>query len=83
MKLTISMDEGLAKRIDEYAKDNYGSRSGTISIACNQFLNAAEATKAIKVMSLAMRKIADTGVIDKEQQTILQDFERLVMMMQT
>lgn len=83
MKLSISMDEELVKRIDEYAKDNYGSRSGIISIACNQFLNAAEATKMIKVMSLAMRKIADTGIVDKEQQIILQDFERLVLMMQS
>lgn len=83
MKLSISMDEDMKKRIDEYAKSNYASRSGIISIACNQFLNAAEATKAIKTMSMAMKKIADTGKIDEEQKQILQDFERLVIMMQS
>lgn len=81
MKISISMDDDLMKRIDEHADENYLSRSGTISIACNQYLNAAEASKAIKTMALAMRKIADTGTIDKESQEKLEDFERVVKML--
>jgi hypothetical protein len=40
-------------------------------------LNAADVTKAIKDMALAMRKIADTGKVDHETMEQLEDFERL------
>jgi metal-responsive CopG/Arc/MetJ family transcriptional regulator len=77
MKVGIALDDELMKRIDAYADENYMSRSGLISLACTQFLNAADVTKAIKDMALAMRKIADTGNIDNETMKQLEDFERL------
>jgi metal-responsive CopG/Arc/MetJ family transcriptional regulator len=77
MKVGIALDDELMKRIDAYADENYMSRSGLISLACTQFLNAADVTKAIKDMALAMRKIADTGKVDHETMEQLEDFERL------
>ena len=52
------------------------SRSGLISLATAQFLNQAEMMLLVKDMSLAMRKIADTGNLDHETMEKLEDLER-------
>ena len=75
MKVGITLDDELLKRIDTYADANYMSRSGFLSVAATQYLNAVEVETAIKEMSLAMRKIADTGKIDHEVMEQLEDFE--------
>lgn len=77
MKLQISLDDELVKRIDNYADENYMSRSGLISFSCTQFLNSADVITAVKRLSLAMDKIAKTGEIDLETQQQLEDFKRL------
>lgn len=77
MKVNISLDDELMKRIDNYADDNYMSRSGLISLACTQFLNSQDALRAIKDMSFCMRKIADSGRLDHETIEQLEDFERM------
>lgn len=77
MKLGITLDDSLVSRIDSYADENYMSRSGLISLAVTQFLNAAEVTRAVRDLSFSVRKIADTGQLDDETQRELEDFERL------
>lgn len=81
VKVGITLDEELLRRIDDYADDNYLNRSSLISLATNQFLNTSEVTRAIKDVALAMRKIADTGKVDEETQRQLDDFERLSKLM--
>lgn len=81
MKINISLDDELVKRIEDYADRNYMSRSGCISFACTQFLNQADAVRAVKDLSVSMRKIADTGKIDKETLGQLEDFERIANML--
>lgn len=76
MKVGITLDDELMKRIDEYADNNYMSRSGLISLACTQYLNTSDVAQAIKDMSLAMRKIADSGKVDDETMEQLEDMER-------
>lgn len=77
MKINISLDDELVKRIESYADANYMSRSGFISLACTQYLASADVVTAIKNISLAMSKIADTGEVDEETQKQLEDYERL------
>lgn len=77
MKVGITLDDELLKRIDACADANYMSRSGLLSVAATQFLNSLELQDAIKGLSLAMRKIADTGKIDHETMEQLEDFERM------
>lgn len=77
MKVNVSLDDELMKRIDNYADENYMSRSGFISIACTQFLNTQDALKAVKEMAFCMRKIADAGKLDHETMEQLEDFERM------
>lgn len=76
-KVQITLDDKLLERIDTYADENYMSRSGLVSLAATQFLNTAEITRAVKDLSLAMRKIADTGTIDHDTMEQLEDFERI------
>ena len=76
MKVQVSLDDNLVERIDNYADANYMSRSGLISLATAQFLNQAEMMLLVKDMSLAMRKIADTGNLDHETMEKLEDLER-------
>lgn len=81
MKVGITLDDELLKRIDSYADENYMSRSGLLSVAATHYLNALEVQSAIKDISLAMRKIADTGKVDHETLEQLEDFERLAKFM--
>lgn len=80
VKINITMDEDLLRRVDDYAEVNYLNRSSLISLAMTQFLNAADVTSAIKELSISMRKIADTGEVDADTQRQLEDFERLARM---
>lgn len=76
MKVQVSLDDNLVVRIDNYADANYMSRSGLISLATSQFLNQVEMMMLVKDMSLAMRKIADSGKVDKDTLEKLEDLER-------
>lgn len=77
MKVQVSLDDELMKRLDSYADENYMSRSSLVSLACTQFLNAADVSRAVRELSLAMQKIAQTGDIDEDTRKQLDDFERL------
>lgn len=76
MKVSITLDDKLMERIDDYADRNYMSRSGLISLATTNFLNQADVVQAIKSMALTMQKIADRGQIDHETMQELEDFHR-------
>lgn len=77
MKVQITLDDALMERLDAYADENYMSRSGLVSLAVTQYLNANDVTKAVKEMAVCMRKIADNGIVDHETMKQLEDFERL------
>lgn len=82
MKVQISVDDELMKRVDAFADDNYMSRSTLFTIAVTQYINAQDVTRAIKEMAVAMKKIADTGKVDHETMEELEDFQRLANMLQ-
>lgn len=81
MKLNISLDDELLERVDAYADANYITRSGLISLALVQYLNANEVTAAIRDLSLAVRKIADEQECDEETLRKLEDFERVAKLL--
>lgn len=76
-KVMVSIDDELLNRIDNFADSNYMSRSGFLTLASCQYLNANEVMLLVKDMSLAMRKIADTGSVDHETMEQLEEFERI------
>jgi metal-responsive CopG/Arc/MetJ family transcriptional regulator len=75
-KVNVTIPDELLKRVDDYADSNYTSRSGLITLATSEFLNAKEAMSMIKNLSLAIGKIAETGNVDDETLGIIHDFER-------
>lgn len=77
MKIQMSLKDDLVEKVDKYAKENYLSRSALVSIALNQYLLSHEVSTAIMEMSVAMRRIADTGKLDDEAMRQMEDFERL------
>ena len=81
VKVGITLDEELLRRIDDYADENYLNRSNLISIATSQYLNAADVSRAVKEMAFAMRKIADSGEVDTDTLKQLEDFERLAKLL--
>lgn len=80
MKINVSMDDSLVARMDNYADENYTTRSGLITTALTQYLNAKEMVTAVTKMGLAMQAIADKGEIDEQTQKELDDFERMCKM---
>lgn len=80
LKVQISLDDELMARIDKYADRNYTSRSGLITAACISYLATNEVVNAVKDISLAIRKIADTGEVDVATRIQLEDFEQMVKM---
>lgn len=80
MRIQLSLNEELVKRLDSYAKDNFMSRSALVSFACNQFLASFEIVDLMRQATLCMREIADKGEVDEKIMKELEDMEYLLRM---
>lgn len=76
-KVMISLDDELLKRIDDYADNNYMSRSGLVSLATTQYLNANDTLSLLNDLTLAVKKIADEKQIDDALLEQIRDYERM------
>lgn len=77
MRVTMTLNDELLKRLDTYAKANYMNRSSVVSFACNQFLMANELQSLMVDVKRAMQKIADCGTVSEEQMKEFEKFEML------
>lgn len=75
-KVQISINDNLLERLDAFADENYTTRSGLISTALTEYLNAREVMMLVKNLSLAVGKISETGNVDEETMRKLEDFDR-------
>lgn len=66
MRVQISIDDNLLEKIDEYAKKNYLSRSGFISMASVQYLNQLEVADAMHQLNFLLEKLVLEGKADDE-----------------
>lgn len=82
MKINVSLNDDLVKRMDVYAGENYMTRSALMSFAVVQFLNQHEAILALKNVAVSIKKIADTNTVDEETLEQIRDFERLAALFQ-
>lgn len=80
MKVNITVDDELMKKIDEYADEHYMSRSGLMSLACSQYLQQYEMLSVIKSMGLAVEKLATEGA-DEDLLKELESYSRLCKML--
>lgn len=80
VKLQITMDEELLADVDDYCDKNYMNRSWLITQAVNQVINQQKVIDALCDISIAIKKVSDTGVLDEETEKQLADFETVVKM---
>lgn len=80
-KINITIDEDLIKRADNFADDNYMSRSGLFSLAVTQYLNQNDVVRYVRDISLAMKKIADNKDLSEDEINQLKDFENFSKML--
>lgn len=76
VKVQITVEEELLRKVEQYADDNYISRSGVFVQGAAQIVSQAEVMALLKSMSFAMKKIADTGSVDDDTYRQLEDFQR-------
>lgn len=81
VRLNISLDETLLQRIDQFAEENFLSRSGLLSVAANEFINSSLLVTAFNDVAFSIRKIADNNQIDDESLKKLEDFEKVAKML--
>ena len=55
MKVNVTLQDELVSRIDNFADENYMSRSGFLTLAAVQYLNTQDTMRLIRDMSLAMK----------------------------
>ena len=77
VKVQITVDSDLLSRADNYADNNYTSRSGLIGIALRQYLDSQDLAQSIQRMSVAMQVIAEKGEIDEDVKKELDTFKAL------
>lgn len=81
MKINVSLDDRLAKRMDDYAEENYMTRSGLISISLTQYLNTQEMISVIKNMSMSLAKIADSKMVTEEDKAEIEGYASMLQKM--
>ena len=81
MRVNMNMPQELIDRLDEYAKENYTTRSSVMCQACDQYLVAKEMQKLFTQMNVVLKKLSVAETIDEETKQQLDDFERLSKML--
>ena len=74
MKVNITINDDLLKKVDSYAKSNYLKRSSVVSLALLDYLDKYEYF-SVSCLSLALKKIASTGKIDAESAKRIEVFQ--------
>lgn len=81
MKINVTMNDELYKRMVDYADKNYLNKSQLISIALTDYLNAKQAITAMSEIALATRQIANSNEIDEDTKKELEKLELICSMM--
>lgn len=77
VKINITLEDELLKKLDEYCDKNFLNRSWAISQALVGVLNQQKLVDAISNVSLALRKCSETGVLDENTKREMETFESL------
>lgn len=76
MKVNVTIDDNLLKRLDEFAAAHYMTRSGLISYAVNQYLNKEQLLDNVRELNELIRKISKEGIISEAERDELLDYVR-------
>lgn len=82
MRVNLNIPDELVKRLDEYAKANYTSRSSVMCQACDQYLAAKAVTGLMQQLVDVMHKIADNNnECDEDSLKQIQEMEAMLKML--
>lgn len=76
-KVQITLEDELLQAVDNYCDKNYMNRSWLISQSLVQVLNQQKFIDSLSDISMAFRKVAETGKLDDETRKEMEEFESL------
>ena len=79
-KVQITVDEDLLRDVDDYCDKNYMNRSWLISQALLQVISQQKVIDSMFNVSLAMKKVAESGNLDEESKKEMETFQALCKM---
>lgn len=80
-RVQLSIDPDLLHRIDDFAESHYLTRSGLVSLACSEYINAHHVGEAMQELcKLLDRLVAEGGSAEDKQR--LDDIQRLCDLLQ-
>lgn len=77
MKVQISMPDELLKKLDDYADQNYTTRSGAITMMVNNYLVSRQLSVQMQQVTDALTKMAAGGQLSEAEQQQLLGFQQL------
>lgn len=77
-KITISINDDLLKRLDDYLQKNYISRSAFFSNYANNFLKSNDVLDSVSDVAVLLRKIDDKGLLDDSDHEQLDNLESML-----
>lgn len=81
MKMNVTMNNELCRRLDEYCKANGDSRSGFISMAVARELNSYEMLLAVKGIEEALQVVASKNELDEDTAKKLEALQNAIGLM--
>lgn len=74
MKMTISIDDNLAEKVKEYAKNNYTSQSAVFAQGARSIIMQDAIMNMFSEVAIAIKKISENNTMDEDSQKKLDDF---------
>lgn len=81
MKVQLSIDDDLMNKADEYAKKNYLTRSGLVSMVLSQFLEYKDISSTLGSMLDIMNDLNSSVSMDDEGKEKLKELEGVYKVM--
>ncbi len=74
-KVMITVDEDLLRDVDDYCDKNYLNRSAFFNQSVSEKINTQKLINAISDVAIAMKRVAESGDVDKDFEQKYQTFK--------
>lgn len=76
-KVQFTIEEELLQELDDYCVKNYTNRSNVICQSVLQTIIQKKMVDSIMNVSLALKKVSESGTLDPEAERMMKEFEVL------
>lgn len=81
MKVQISVNDDLLKKVDEYCERNYSNRSAVFAQGANTLILQESIPYYLSEIAVAFKTISDKNEIDEDSKKKLEQFYQLSMIL--